>query len=85
MRAFTTFVQNKRSHDDMINTGIARGYTAKEAASALAVAIQGYDEETMSETEIIEQFIDDGWRFELLEVKTNDDGEPVRIKNEDIE
>lgn len=84
MRVFTTFVRNVQSHEDKINTGIAKGETPLRAASHLAVAIQGYDDEHMTDEEIVERFVDEGWRFELLEVKTDEDNNPIRIENDEV-
>lgn len=61
--------------------GLVNGATPKNAASHLAVAVEGYD--FRDEAAVIEAFVDDGWRFKLIEVKT-EDGEVIEYENSEI-
>lgn len=61
--------------DEVLNSGrwswagYSQADNPTEAAVGLAVSVSGYDEEEFeSQEDIVRQFIDDGWRFKLLEI-----------------
>lgn len=56
-------------------TGIITEDGPVEAMVALSVAVAGYNEEEMSNNEILRRFWDDGWRARLYELKTDEDGD----------
>lgn len=78
----------KRKDDNSWSwSGYAVGATPLNAAMHLAVSVEGYDKSGNHEgwrREIVEQFINDGWRFKLIEVKTDSDNMPVEYDNTDI-
>lgn len=52
-------------------SGFAKGESTLEAAKALAVSVKGYDEDDFdSPTEMLEEFIEDGYRFKLMKVES---------------
>ena len=58
--------------------GIYNAPDPEVAASNLAVDVMGYEPDNYSsETELIEQFIDDGWRFKLLEINMEIDNTEI--------
>lgn len=49
--------------------GFVTGNTPLDAASVLAVSVEGYDVEQYEDREeLVEQFVNDGWRFKIFEV-----------------
>jgi len=68
-------------------SGYGVGSTPLEAAYHLAVSVKGYDKVANGEgwrRRLVEQFINDGWRFKLIEVKTDSKGMPVEYDNSEI-
>lgn len=68
-------------------SGYAVGLTPLGAAAHLAISVKGYDKGELEEgwkREIVEQFIEDGWRFKLIEVKTDSKNMPVEHDNTEI-
>lgn len=63
----------KKTNWDELNhpwrfSGYIQAESLKKAAVALAVSVEGYDEEQFANDDaLIEKFIDDGWRFKLIE------------------
>lgn len=50
--------------------GYAREESPLKAAEAVAISAKGYDrDEFDGPAEIVEQFVNDGWRFRLLEIE----------------
>lgn len=55
--------------------GVITSDSTVEAMVALAVSVAGYNEEHMSDTEILRKFWADGWRARLYELKTDENGD----------
>lgn len=71
--------------EEWVYVGTARGHSPEDAAINLAMAVNGYNEDNFEErSEILEEFINEGFRFELTQVKLDGDGEVIQYSNEEL-